>query len=596
MSIRPDHWIRKMCLEHRMIEPFEEKQVRAGAISYGISSYGYDLRIADEFKIFTNVNSTIVDPKQMDPASMVDFKGPVAVIPPNSFALGRSVEYFRIPRNVITICLGKCVTGDTRVVDADTGDFVTVQEFVAQRRGAVVSLDGWRLRRAPVEEHLDNGVQPVYLLRTRSGLEVKATAWHPFRTLSGWTPLRELVPGARIAVARALPFFGHGDLPEHEATLLGLLLADGACHTPGSSPCYTTGDPRLVEAFEAAARQFGCETSPAGRLGHRLVNHRGRGGLPRRNRATLWLESLGCAVHSDAKRVPAVVFRAGRRAVAAFLRALFSGDGSAYRSEGGCFLEYDSVSRCLAYDVRHLLLRFGVFSRVRERELPSGGRCWRVLVTDKQMIRRFAGDVGFIPGSGKQAALEEMVEHITRSPRRKSNFDTLPAEAWGLLRGAARRAGRSLNSVGVASTQPAQSVGLALARHVAQAMEDEDLQALVDSDVLWDAVESVVPLGPERVYDLSVPGPHSFVANDMVVHNSTYARCGIITNVTPFEPEWEGCVTLEISNTTPLPARVYANEGIAQVLFFESDSPCEISYKDKAGKYQAQRGITLPRL
>jgi dCTP deaminase len=90
-----------------MIEPFEEKQVRQGVISYGVSSYGYDIRIADEFKIFTNVNSTIVDPKHMDPGSMVDFKGAVAIIPPNSFALGRTIEYFRIPRNVLTICLGK---------------------------------------------------------------------------------------------------------------------------------------------------------------------------------------------------------------------------------------------------------------------------------------------------------------------------------------------------------------------------------------------------------------------------------------------------------------------------------------------------------
>ena len=82
----------------------------------------------------------------------------------------------------------------------------------------------------------------------------------------------------------------------------------------------------------------------------------------------------------------------------------------------------------------------------------------------------------------------------------------------------------------------------------------------------------------------------------MCLGKSTYARCGIITNVTPFEPEWEGFVTLEISNTTPLPARIYANEGIAQVLFFEGDEPCEVSYKDKAGKYQGQRGITLPRI
>jgi dCTP deaminase len=107
MTIKSDRWIREMCMKHRMIEPFEDKQVRDGVISFGISSYGYDLRIADEFKIFTNVNSTIVDPKAMDPATMVDFRGPVAIIPPNSFALGRSVEYFRVPRDVLCACVGK---------------------------------------------------------------------------------------------------------------------------------------------------------------------------------------------------------------------------------------------------------------------------------------------------------------------------------------------------------------------------------------------------------------------------------------------------------------------------------------------------------
>jgi dCTP deaminase len=107
MSVKSDRWIRRMALEQRMIEPFEEKQVRQGVISYGLSSYGYDIRIADEFKIFTNINSSIVDPKSFDPRSFVDFKGDVCMIPPNSFALARTVEYFRIPRNVLTICLGK---------------------------------------------------------------------------------------------------------------------------------------------------------------------------------------------------------------------------------------------------------------------------------------------------------------------------------------------------------------------------------------------------------------------------------------------------------------------------------------------------------
>jgi dCTP deaminase len=107
VSIKADCWIERMAREHGMIEPFEAGQVREGVISYGLSSYGYDIRVADEFSIFTNVNTTVVDPKNFDNRSLVPFKGEVCVIPPNSFALARTVEYFRIPRDVLTICLGK---------------------------------------------------------------------------------------------------------------------------------------------------------------------------------------------------------------------------------------------------------------------------------------------------------------------------------------------------------------------------------------------------------------------------------------------------------------------------------------------------------
>ncbi|MAW77368.1 MAG: dCTP deaminase [Planctomycetota bacterium] len=116
MAVKPDRWIRRMAVEHGMIEPFSPEQVREGidesgqpyrVISYGISSYGYDLRVADEFKVFTNVHGSVVDPKSFDERSFVDIKTDCCIIPPNSFALARSIEYFRIPRNVITVCLGK---------------------------------------------------------------------------------------------------------------------------------------------------------------------------------------------------------------------------------------------------------------------------------------------------------------------------------------------------------------------------------------------------------------------------------------------------------------------------------------------------------
>jgi len=107
VSIKPDKWIKRMALEHQMIDPFIDGQVREGVISYGVSSYGYDVRVGDEFKVFTNVYNTVVDPKNFDPKSFVDIKADVCIIPPNSFALASTLEYFRIPRNILTVCLGK---------------------------------------------------------------------------------------------------------------------------------------------------------------------------------------------------------------------------------------------------------------------------------------------------------------------------------------------------------------------------------------------------------------------------------------------------------------------------------------------------------
>ncbi len=107
MPVMPDHWIRRQALESAMIEPFVETQKRDGVVSYGLSSYGYDARCSDHFKIFTNVDSAVVDPKNFNPSSFVDRTGPVCIIPPNSFALTHTIEYFRIPRDILVICLGK---------------------------------------------------------------------------------------------------------------------------------------------------------------------------------------------------------------------------------------------------------------------------------------------------------------------------------------------------------------------------------------------------------------------------------------------------------------------------------------------------------
>ena len=146
-----------MALEQDMIKPFEERQVRTGVISYGVSSYGYDLRIADEFKIFTNINNTLVDPKRFDTRSFVDYQGEVCIVPPNSFALGRSMEYFKIPRNVLTICVGKSTY-------ARCGIITNVTPFEPEWEG-YVTLEISNTTPLPAKIYANEGIAQVLFFR-----------------------------------------------------------------------------------------------------------------------------------------------------------------------------------------------------------------------------------------------------------------------------------------------------------------------------------------------------------------------------------------------------------------------------------------------
>src|SRR3990172_6845240 len=162
--IKSDRWIKRRALDQELIKPFEERQVRKGTISYGLSSYGYDIRIADEFKIFTNINNTIVDPKAFDPRSFVDFKGDVCIIPPNSFALGRSVEYFKIPRNIMTITVGKSTY-------ARCGIITNVTPFEPEWEG-FVTLEISNTTPLPAKIYANEGIAQVLFFESDEAPEV----------------------------------------------------------------------------------------------------------------------------------------------------------------------------------------------------------------------------------------------------------------------------------------------------------------------------------------------------------------------------------------------------------------------------------------
>ncbi len=164
MSIQSDRWIREQAMKNRMIEPFSEKQVSADVISYGLSSYGYDLRVSDEFKIFTNVNSAIIDPKAFDERSFVTVQAASVIVPPNSFALARSIEYFRIPRDVLTICVGKSTY-------ARCGIIVNVTPFEPEWEG-FVTLEISNTTPLPAKIYANEGLCQILFFRSDEVCEV----------------------------------------------------------------------------------------------------------------------------------------------------------------------------------------------------------------------------------------------------------------------------------------------------------------------------------------------------------------------------------------------------------------------------------------
>ncbi|MBM3751125.1 MAG: dCTP deaminase [Acidimicrobiia bacterium] len=158
MAIKSDRWIRQMSQDHGMIEPFVDSQVREGVVSYGLSSYGYDIRVADEFKVFTNINNTVIDPKNFDPRSFVDIKSDVCIVPPNSFALARTVEYFRIPRDILTVCLGKSTY-------ARCGIIVNVTPFEPEWEG-YVTLEISNTTPLPAKIYANEGLAQVLFFQS----------------------------------------------------------------------------------------------------------------------------------------------------------------------------------------------------------------------------------------------------------------------------------------------------------------------------------------------------------------------------------------------------------------------------------------------
>ncbi len=483
---------------------------------------------------------------------------------------------------------------------------------------------------------MDDGIKPVYRVRTRTGRVIETTLSHPYLTIAGWRPLAELQVGEKIAVPRTLPVFGTETLPAHQVKVLAYLIGDG-CLTQ-TAPQFTNENPILQVDFTQAALQFpgvkvreedscGQRTSTfhvtadnadvqiqRQRFGAALYQHIQQSGYTARwfaeklnvspglvtlwqqgecapnvesfealcqllqmppeqlvpdglatirwmsqNTMTLWLKTLGLwGKSAHEKTIPTPIFKLKKTQLALFLNRLFATDGWAtVLASGQVQLGFATVSERLARQVQHLLLRFGIIARLKPRSIKyreSRRPAWQLDITDALSIKTFISDIGIL---GKEAALEAVSEALAER-RYQMNRDLIPLAIWDRLLAAKREESwQSLATrAGLQGTSNIHVGKRALGRDrlfaLATALEDAELQAIATSEVYWDEIVEITPIGEKQVYDLTIPDTHNFVANDICVHNTAF-----VLNI-----------ARNIASTQKLPVAIFSLEMSKQQLVY----------------------------
>ncbi len=504
--------------------------------------------------------------------------------------------------------MGKCILAGSRILDPVTGRLEVIDDLVARRTGHLATLDAQlRFQCTQPSQFVDDGIKPVFRVRTALGREITTTTTHPFLTLQGWQPLQALAVGQRIGVPRILPFFGQSALSENCTKLIAYFLTDGgltqACpqftnanerirtdftdalqdfssvrwrledsngqRTPSIRVAADNGfvamarqdfalrlQQRLQElslSLTALARKVGVavatvhywivgESVPAddtfGVLcrelqlepGVLMPHGRGSTAYSAPNAVTEWLQQLGLMGKSaHNKAVPDCIFELPRQQMALFINRAFACDGSVYVQNGDQVgIAYTTVSERLARDMQHLLLRFGILAKLRYRQMPYQGEvrpCYELRITHQAQVRQFLTEIGVY---GKETAVQRALA-VSQTKTPKVILDTLPPDVWELIAQAkgkltwadlAKRMGRNARHhfhVGK------RGVSRALLAEIAQALQNQTLQQLAESDLYWDEITSIEYVGERQVYDLSVPETHNFVAEDVLVHNTTFS-------------------------------------------------------------------------
>jgi replicative DNA helicase len=520
----------------------KEKAYKRRLISAGanIAGFGYDDGVEAEAAI--NQAQSLVfgvadDRDQRELSKLYDLLGPamerislqmesgqgVVGVPSGFHDLDRMTGGFKDSDLIIVAgrpSMGKCGRANTLIDDPATGARITLEECVKRRISHVLGFT-WDGKVVPQEvgAWVDSGIKPCFKVVTRTGRTVEVTGHHPFLTVHGWQPLHDIVAGDRIAVPRLAACFGTDQsLSLEMIRLLGYFIAEGAISV--GTPSITNADFEIVGDFVA------CVTSnfPELHIRRRGIAYFAAGERgPNRNPVREWLKSLDLwGKTAEHKRFPEVVWRWDRLRLAEFLKAIMSCDGTIYSMSGYPRIEFAVASQGLAEDMHHAFVRFGIVSKFWKKK----DRCWRVEITEPASVGIYQEAIGWIGEKSRRFTGE--------LPDRRSNVGHLSKEIWSDIRFAAEHRGLTLMEVARRAGEPHSGVrgfnlhtsrGITQDRLAAYAavLHEIGLQQLASEQIYWDEVVSIEPTGEHQVYDLTIPETHNFVAQDILLHNTSFA-------------------------------------------------------------------------
>ncbi len=430
--------------------------------------------------------------------------------------------------------MGKCVIYRTLVDNPLTGERISIEKYIKNQISQVLGIsEEGKIRSTEISHWVDSGIQPCYRVQTRLGRMVEVTGHHPFLTVQGWKPLHDLSVGQRIGVPTSVPVFGTDEsLSLDKVRLLAYFIAEGGL--TGTSPAFTNTDPIIISDFKSIIETY----FPTCRLRQELITYtvaqqknaytqRGIAILPA-NPVTQWLRELGLMGKlAKDKFLPPCIWTWSKRYLAEFLRALMSCDGCIYSFKGVPIIEFTVASQQLAADVNHAFTRFGIVSKYCRK----GDNAWRVEITSPESVQKYQREIGWI---GEKTTRFAEYEHAITS--RGGNYGHAPKDVWQIIRADAQQQGFSLSKLAYVSGQTTkqgkyagyqahtnQSISRTRLSAFADALDSPTLRFIASPDIYWDEIVSIEAIGEHQVYDLTVPDGANFVAQDVFVHNTSFA-------------------------------------------------------------------------